>query len=178
MKLSDKETELIIQIANQKLTRNNLNHQSHLFDKIYRLWNDKKYDGWVVSLEDHNDNVTPSVVVFNSEIEAAVKFLCKLEHIKRNDSIVAKAFEMSPGDEIHALRLAVVGLAKSVKILEESNQAPAPLPPRRPATKIEVEAMGAICKLQDKLREAKINIQELKVQIKVQIKDMEEAQYD
>lgn len=40
----------------------------------------------------------------------------------------------------------------ALEILTKLNETP--LPPRRPATKIEIEAMGAICKLQDELHEA------------------------
>lgn len=40
----------------------------------------------------------------------------------------------------------------ALQILTELNKTP--LPPRRPATKVEVEAMQSICNMQDKLQEA------------------------
>jgi hypothetical protein len=42
-------------------------------------------------------------------------------------------------------------------------QVPNLLPARRPATEIEIEAMGAICKLQDELEEARKIIRDLLV---------------
>jgi hypothetical protein len=117
-KFSEKEAEAIIQIANHKLLINNPDHNLHLFDKFYRVWGDGETDGWIVCLEDRDGHVTQPVAVLNSEIESAIKFLDKLECIKRNDPIVSQAFEMSPNSELHALRLAVVGLAECVKILQ------------------------------------------------------------
>ncbi|MHC4397136.1 MAG: hypothetical protein ACYS1A_15965 [Planctomycetota bacterium] len=49
----------------------------------------------------------------------------------------------------------------ALEILTELNKTP--LPPRRPATKIEIEAVGAICNLQDKLHEASGIIRKLLV---------------
>ncbi len=107
------------------------------------------------SVEKEQDgNVTNAGIM----IKGAIMFLDKLELIIQNDPIVAKAFSLSPNDELHALRLAVVGLVRSVDQAE--------LPPRRPASKIEMEAIGAICNLQDELHEAKISIHKLKAQIK------------
>lgn len=118
IKFSEKEIEAIIQISNHKLLIDNPGHNPHLFDRFYRVWGDGETDGWIVSLEDHYGHVTRPVVVLNSEIESAIKFLAKLECIKRNDPIVSSAFETSPASELHALRLAVVGLAECVKILQ------------------------------------------------------------
>lgn len=47
----------------------------------------------------------------------------------------------------------------ALEILTELNKTP--LPPQRPATKIEIEAVGAICKLQDELEEARKIIRDL-----------------
>lgn len=122
IKFSEKEVEAIIQIANHKLLIDNPAHNQHLFDRFYRVWGDVETDGWIVSLEDRNGHVTQPVAVLNLEVESAIKFLDKLQKIKRNDSIVSKAFEMSPVSELHALRLAVVGLVECVKILKGGKQ--------------------------------------------------------
>ncbi len=122
IRFSEKEVEAIIQIANYKLLIDNPNHNPHLFDRFYRVWDDVETDGWIASLEDRDGHVTQPVAVLNSEIESAIKFLDKLQKIKRNDSIVSKAFEMSPVSELHALRLAVVGLVECVKILKGGKQ--------------------------------------------------------
>lgn len=119
MQLSDKEMKAIIELANHKLSANDPDHKSNLFNEPYRVWSNENEDGWRVSLQNEWD-VTCPVTVLNSEIESAIKFLDKLEHIKCSDPIVSKAFDMSPNDELHALRLAVVGLAKSVELLRNS----------------------------------------------------------
>lgn len=118
IKFSEKEIEAIIQIANHKLLIDNPGHNPHLFDRLYRVKDDGKTDGWIVSLQDCYGYVIRPVAVLNLEIMSAIKFLDKLEHIKRNDPIVSQAFTMAPASELHALKLAVVGLVECVKILQ------------------------------------------------------------
>jgi hypothetical protein len=52
----------------------------------------------------------------------------------------------------------------ALKILTKLNKTP--LPPRRPATKIEIEAMQSICNRQDELEEARKIIRSLRQAIK------------
>ncbi len=132
MIMEPNETKAIIEIANRKLLQSNPDHQWRLFNNLYRVWvwGDMETGGWNVSLQSHDGaDITRSVTVLNSEIATGVKplddlelikrniatgvkMLDDLELIKRNNNGVAKAFAKANGDELRALRLAVISLAK------------------------------------------------------------------
>lgn len=68
--LTDK-AKAVVDLANKALSSHDEGHLPALFNQIYRLW-DGKRDGIHVSLQDHDGNVTPFVLVSQASIDKLV----------------------------------------------------------------------------------------------------------